>query len=158
MLNFNHSGLLVPDALIKSTLHELENEFVDKIQTEKRKELFDNYVKYSNDLKEVFNLKELQQWINGSYVTQKRNPGDIDLVTFIDYDVIKRLGDTVNKFIFPASESIYGVDAYIIEVYPQDHKDYFKYRADYAHWYEIFTRTRRIRGNKLAKGFLEIFI
>ena len=156
MLTFNHSGLLVPDNKINSTIQELENEFVLKLPTTKRKEIFDAYIKYNEDFKKVCNLDELHQWVNGSYVTKKNNPGDIDLVTFIDYDIIQKLGSKLDDFKYPNSEIIYGVDAYIVEVYPETHKDRFRYISDKAYWMDRFTKTRRFRGNRLSKGFLEI--
>jgi hypothetical protein len=156
MLTFNHSGLLVPDTKIKSSIQELENEFVKKIPSSKRKEIFQAYVKYNEDFKKVCNLDELHQWINGSYVTKKNNPGDIDLVTFLDHDIVRELGIKLDDFKYPNSEIIYGVDAYIVEVYPEDHINRFIYISDKAYWMDRFTKTRRVRGNRLSKGFLEI--
>lgn len=156
MLTFNHSGLLVPDNKINSTIQELEKEFVLNLPTVKRKEIFDAYIKYNEDFKKVCDLKLLHQWIDGSYVTQKNNPGDIDLVTFIDFSIIKKLGSKLDDFKYPNSEKIYGVDAYIVEVYPETHQDRFKYSSDKAYWMDRFTKTRRIRGNRLSKGFLEL--
>lgn len=156
MLTFNHSGLLVPDNKIASTIQELENEFVSKIASIKRREIFEAYVKYNEDFKKVCNLDKLHQWIDGSYVTQKINPGDIDLLTFVDNSIVSQLGSKLDDFVYPKSELLYGVDAYIIEVYPENHPNNFRYRGDVAYWLDRFTKTRRIRGNKLSKGFLEI--
>lgn len=156
MLTFNHSGLLVPDNKINSTVQELENEFVFNIPTAKRKEIFDAFIRYNEDFKKVCDLLELHQWINGSFVTKKNNPGDIDVVTFIAYDIIQKLGSKLDNFKYPNSEIIYGVDAYIVEVYPETHSETFRYISDKAYWMDRFTKTRRIRGNRLSKGFLEI--
>ncbi|KAF2514633.1 DUF6932 family protein [Flavobacterium foetidum] len=156
MLTFNNSGLLVPDYKIASTILEFENEFVKKIPSIRRKEIFEAYVKYNDDFKKVCNLDVLHQWINGSFVSKKINPGDIDLVTFLDYSIVLELGSRLDDFIFPHSEEIYGVDAYIIEVYPENHANNFRYISDKAYWLDRFTKTRRIRGNRLSKGFLEI--
>ncbi len=156
MLTFNHSGFLVPDNAIISNLNEFEDEFVSKIASTKRKTLFDLYLKYSSDLKNICDADILQQWINGSYVSKKVNPGDIDLVTFLDYRLVNILGDKLKDFTFPQSEGIYGVDAYIVIMYPQNHKEYSKYVSDRLYWMDRFTKTRRIRGNKHAKGFLEL--
>jgi hypothetical protein len=93
---------------------------------------------------------------NVYYVSKKNNPGDIDLVTFLDFDVIQKLGSKLDNFKYPNSEIIYGVDAYIVEVYPETHRDRFRYVSDKAYWMDRFTKTRRIRGNRLSKGFLEI--
>ncbi|WP_166921168.1 DUF6932 family protein [Flavobacterium poyangense] len=156
MLTFNRSGLLVPDNKIISTILELENEFVLKIPSKKRKEIFEAYVKYNEDFKKVCNLDELHQWINGSYVTKKYNPGDIDLITFLHHNIVSQLGSKLDNFTYPNSEIIYGVDAYIVETYPENHVNNFRCISDKAYWMDRFTKTRRIRGNKLSKGFLEI--
>lgn len=156
MFLFNNSGLLVPDKKITCTFQEFEKEFVHNIPTPKRQEIFESFVKYNNDFKSVCKLPQLHQWINGSFVTKKSNPGDIDLVTFLDFEIVQRLNKELNDFIFPNSERIYGVDAYIIEIYPETHKNRYRYIADLAYWTDRFSKTRRIRGNKLAKGFLEI--
>lgn len=156
MLTFNHSGLLVPDNKISSTIEELEEEFVMNIPTTRRIEIFESYVKYNEEFKKVCKLEVLNQWINGSYVTKKNNPGDIDLLTFLDFETISQLGSKLDDFKYPNSELIYGVDAYIIETYPENHKDRFKFVSDKAYWMDRFTKTRRIRGNRLSKGFLEI--
>lgn len=156
MFIFNNSGLLVPDKKITCSFQDFEKEFVLNIPTKKRKEIFGFYVKYNNSLKKICYLPELHQWINGSFVTKKQNPGDIDLVTFLDFKLVKNLGTKLDHFIFPNSEKIYGVDAYIVVVYPEDHQDKFIYKSDLAYWNDRFSKTRRIRGNKLAKGFIEI--
>lgn len=72
MLTFNHSGLLVPDNKIINTALELENEFVSKLPGFRRREIFDSYVKYNDDFKNVCDLNELHQWVNGSFVTKKK--------------------------------------------------------------------------------------
>jgi len=54
MLNFSSNGLLVPSNNIKSDILELEKTFVTD-KTLRRKELFDNYISYSNALKKACN-------------------------------------------------------------------------------------------------------
>lgn len=157
MLVFNPSGLLIPDNIIISDLAELKKEFVEGIPSAKRMDIFNRFLKYNEDLQKVLGFCGFVQWIDGSFVTKKVNPGDIDLVTFIESEKIVKVGNSIDPFRFPKSESIYGVDAYIIEVYPSDGPDYFKTVSDRAYWTDRFSKTRRDRhGNKLKKGFLEI--
>ncbi|WP_294232103.1 hypothetical protein [uncultured Chryseobacterium sp.] len=120
-------------------------------------DLFNRFLKYNEDLQKVLGFCGFVQWVDGSFVTKKVNPGDIDLVTFIETEKILEIGSSIDPFRFPNSESIYGVDAYIIEVYPSDEPDYFRTVSDSAYWADRFSKTRRDRnGNKLRKGFLEI--
>ncbi|MEO6228565.1 MAG: hypothetical protein ABJB11_17430 [Ferruginibacter sp.] len=157
MPTFNRSGLLFPGSIISSNLTELELEFVTKIPTAERKTHFDAYIKYSDALKKQCAVTELVQWINGSFVTQKNRPVDIDLVTFIDYKIIESLGTAIKTFIYPQSELDFYVDAYIVAVYPTGSNKYHLYQSDKAYWNDKFDKTRRNRaGNILAKGFLEI--
>jgi hypothetical protein len=157
MLRFNSNGLLVPDHNIKSNVNELEDIFVKSIKTNKRIELFSNYINYSNSLKELCNDVNLIQWIDGSFVTQKAEPKDVDLVTFIDFEIDKELGDKLINYKYPASKNLFRVDAYLVRLYPKGHKYYSIYESDRAYWMDHFNKTRRNRiGNKLPKGFLEI--
>lgn len=158
MLTFNKSGLLVPDNKIYSSLNELELIFVTGILSSNRKELFDKFVAYNTELKNKCGLVELHQWVDGSFVTKKRNPGDIDLITFISSEKLKQIGNKIDDFKFPDSDSKYGVDAYIVEVYSDLHRHKFRTDSDKTYWKDRFTKTRRNRaGNKFSKGFLEIY-
>ena len=60
-------------------------------------------LKYNEDFKKVCNLEVLLQWINGSFVTKINNPGDIDLITFLDFETITKLGSKLDNFKYPNS-------------------------------------------------------
>jgi len=65
MLKFNTLGLLTPPENISSDITEFEQVFVNDIQTSKRRELFNNYIHYTNELKGRCGADELTQWIDG---------------------------------------------------------------------------------------------
>jgi hypothetical protein len=156
MLKFNSNGLLIPDINIQSDIVELESIFVTSVST-RRVELFEKYISYTNSLKVLCNNSELTQWVDGSFVTKIPEPGDIDVVTFIDFTVLESLNDTLSNYKYPASQDIFGVDAYLVKVYPPEHRYYFSYQSDRTYWMGHFSKTKRNRlGNKLKKGFLEI--
>ncbi len=156
MFSFNKAGLLVPDSKIITSKELFELEFVSNIQSLKRKELFDSLVSYNNELKKSCNLEVLNQWIDGSFVTKKINPGDIDVVTFLDFQIIEEHEKKLNDFKYPSSENLFGIDGYIVAVYPEDHENYFLSLSDSAYWHDKFTKSRRVRGIRQTKGFLEI--
>ena len=158
MLTFNNSGLLVTDYTISSTLKEIETVFVNEIPSNKRKMLFDKLIIYNNELKSNCELMELHQWIDGSFITKKRNPSDIDFITFISSEKLEQLGNKIDDFKFPNSEKKFVVDAYIVEVYSDFHRYKIRTVLDKAYWMGRFTKTRRNRaGNKFTKGFLEVY-
>ena len=118
---------------------------------------FTKYSHYSSSLKTILNEQPLLQWIDGSFVTKKAAPGDIDLVTFIDNRSINLLGTAIEQFKYPFSMEIYGVDAYLVKTYRTDDEKYPLYIGDSMYWMNSFDKTHRGRnGHKLPKGFLEI--
>lgn len=121
MLNFNSKGLLVPNLNIESSLSKFRTEFVNNLPNEKRQVLYDKYIQYSDKLKAACNNIELLQWIDGSFTTKTSSPGDIDLVTFIDYSIVGSNQQALSDFKFPESIYKYGVDAYLVIVYPINH-------------------------------------
>ena len=156
MLQFNSKGLLIPNTNIKSNITELEKEFVTSLDPH-RTELFQKYIHYSDSLKSELSDIPLLQWIDGSFVTKKQVPEDVDLVTFIAAESVEAIGTRIDDFKYPLSIEKYGVDAYIVKVYERKHKQYPLYIGDQMYWMDNFDKTRRNRnGIKLPKGFLEI--
>lgn len=123
MLEFTPRGHLVPNRNIRCTLDEFRECFVDQItDSTVRLEIFERYIRYSNNLKQLCGGAELIQWIDGSYVTKVKEPGDIDFVSFIDHEIILQIGDQgLVNFKYPESINVYGVDAYIVPIYPESH-------------------------------------
>jgi len=158
MLQFDIKGHLKPSGLISSDVNETRRYFVENIPSNTRMDNFQKYLKYSDDLKVLLNGQKLRQWINGSFITRKRDPKDIDLVTFIEHQTIKKLGRKLDNFRPELCWSVYGVDAYIIEEYPDGSELYKFTDFDMKEWSFSFSQTRRNRkGVKSLKGFLEIY-
>jgi len=159
MLQFNDRGFLIPETIIKSSFNEFKDEFSINLKEGKREELFKLYKLYCKDLKTLCDNNELTQWIDGSYVTLSKNPSDIDLVTLIDYNIVKAKEKELKKFIFPQSMEIYQMDAYIIPIHPEHDKSHFITQADCAYWIDQFGKTKPTKNRKrIPKGFIEIII
>lgn len=157
MLRFDSKGLLTPNINIATTLIELKEYFVDNIPSETRLQNYEKYICYSTELKKLLSLESMVQWIDGSFVTRIKNPRDIDLVTFIDFEKRIKFESELKSFEARGANINYGVDAYILTVFPDDHKKSFYFQSDKAYWNEQFTKTRRdIFGKKNPKGFIEI--
>ncbi|SMD46079.1 hypothetical protein SAMN00777080_4758 [Aquiflexum balticum DSM 16537] len=157
MLHFNSRGLLVPNQNIKSSKEEFYEQFVQMISSEMRNDLFIKFKQYSEDLAKQTKIMNPLQWIDGSFTTKELHPNDIDLVTFIPYDIVDKLGNNLNPYKYPESIENYGLDGYIVRVYPQGHDSYGLYAGDRSYWMDHFTKTKiSRRGKKFPKGFLEI--
>ena len=114
-------------------------------------------------MKSLFSCNNLKttnqffQWINGSFVTQKNTPRDIDLVSFIDYRILENYQPDLNKFVYPLSKEIYSVDAYIVKLFPDNDKNLIFSKSDLLYWFHHFQKTRPNKsGEKLYKGFIKI--
>ncbi len=150
-LNFNEQGLLVPDAAISADLDTIEKYFVANFPTSKtRQKLFENLVAFNHQLQnEVFPWYE--QWINGSFVTMKEDPNDVDVVTLLDYQVYEARFYKLEKF-FSFSLEEQGIDSYFVPVFPEDHELHRETVADLADWHRRFTRAR----SRDSKGYLTL--
>ncbi len=142
MLKFDERGNLRPYSCITSSIEEMSEYFVDRIKSETRQDNFEKYLKYSADLKKYTGAADLKQWVNGSFVTLKTNPNDIDIVTFLDQKQIKTLGSPIDNFKMQNGLLLYGVDAYIVETYPKDSKKYSYTAGNTAYWLMLFTSTK----------------
>jgi hypothetical protein len=158
MLTFDTRGNLKPYQPIQSSVTEMKKYLVDQMRTsDTRIENYVRYRKYATALKRLLPDVELKQWINGSFVTRKTNPKDIDLITFIDHSQVKRLGTKLDDFRPERSWDVFEVDAYILEVYPEKSQYYNFTQSDVAYWLDQFGHARvNRRGQKHPKGFLEI--
>ena len=89
MLTFSPAGYLVPVGKVATDLPTLERVFVTDFPTSTtRPRLWANYLAYLERFRNKV-TGNFVQWLNGSFVTQKENPNDIDLVTFIDYSIFE---------------------------------------------------------------------
>jgi hypothetical protein len=157
MIKFDSKGLLTPNTNIVASVAELKTHFVDGIESATRNYNFEKYITYSDALKKLLGGQPMSQWINGSFVTKIKNPKDIDLVTFVDFELREKFQKELRDFEAKGANEIYGVDAYILTVFPEDHAKAFLFQSDRAYWIERFSKTKRDNsGKKNPKGFLEI--
>ena len=101
---------------------------------------------------------DLRQWINGSFVSKKKNPKDIDIVNLIDYRVVEEKEPLIRReFLRDTVPKIYWIDAYLVILYPENHKLHSWTQSDLLYWNEWFTKSRMGRQEKrYPKGYIEI--
>jgi hypothetical protein len=156
MIELNHRGLIIPDYNVPASIEELATVFVWNMPTGQRTELFSRYIDYMKAIYAVSKDLSFIQWIDGSFTTAYPKPNDIDIVTFINFDVADRLEKELTAFKYPASLQ-YGMDAYIVRVYPPEHRSFALYVGDRAYWLDRFSKTERNRrGIVHRKGFVEL--
>lgn len=153
-LNFDDQGNLIPYEPIEVSLDTLETYFVTAFpKSTTRKLLFENYLRYVYRFQdEVFPIFE--QYINGSFVTKKENPKDIDIVTFLDFEVYEKRekSKSLDKF-WSFSLEDEGIDSYLVKDYPNNHALYKDTLNAKSNWTELYSR---IYKPEPSKGFLKI--
>lgn len=135
--------------------HELVNHFPT---SSSRSILYHEWRKYNELLRSVVG-ENFRQWVNGSFVTQKTNPKDIDLVSFIPYRAYERQEVISDKFWTDTWEDE-GIDAYIVKLYPADHPDYEKRtQVEQEQWIKRYSATKPTQDFvTYPKGFLSITV
>lgn len=79
-MEFNDKGLMEP-GFHRICLKDVEQQFVLDFPTSiTRKRNFSNFLKWLNSICKEYPIYEI--WIDGSFVTNKINPNDIDVVIF----------------------------------------------------------------------------
>jgi hypothetical protein len=132
-LQFDQRGLLFPYERSVISMEEFEAFFVKAFpNNEKRKVLFSSYMDYVKAFQNEVS-PNFRQWLDGSFLTRKTEPRDLDFVTLLDFEVAKEKGELLrNKFLNQASEGFFGLDAYLVEVFPESHRNHFTTKSDLA--------------------------
>lgn len=86
----NRQGVL-PERIHDCTLDEIRDVFVQRGSTSQRRRLFEDLEKYIRELRSASIAETVI--VNGSFVTSKRDPNDIDLIVVqpADFDLAQRL-------------------------------------------------------------------
>lgn len=88
-------------------------------------------------------------WLDGSFVTKKAKPSDIDLVVFLPNRLIREQQTRLTEL-----KEITNIDVYFVATYAPLLNQAFLEQSDRAYWYGLFTHTRpNARGIKHPKGF-----
>jgi hypothetical protein len=159
-ISFDIRGNLKPHGKINLTLDEFKKSFVDGFvpQNQRRLEIFSHYMQFIQQFKQEVS-QDFIHWIDGSFVTKKTDPRDIDFVTLIDYRTYEKHETTIeNKFRGQAAKDLFGlVDAYVIKMYPLGHARRWVSEYDLVYWRRWFGETKMNRAKKkFKKGFIEL--
>ena len=150
MLQFDENGYLIPYGPIESNLETIEQVFA---KSPHRRKLFEEYLSFVETLK-MLKLGPFFQWVNGSFVTQKTVPKDIDVVTFVDYRNFPEKEDVLKQSLFKTKT----LDCYFAISYPEGHNLHNLFYMDKAEWLFLYATTRRdIKTGKMGnKGFIQL--
>ncbi|MDA9415715.1 hypothetical protein XH81_12805 [Bradyrhizobium sp. CCBAU 25360] len=120
-----------------------------------RKWIFDGYKQHCKEIVDLVGACE--QFLDGSFVTSKNDPGDVDLVMFIDATVVDALPHEKQQALMqlvagPDTKAKYLCDAYFCPVYPDGHPMSEPARAKRKYWMGEFGYDR----SDVPKGIVHV--
>jgi hypothetical protein len=142
--NFDTNGYLFPNQIFDTDLKRFEATFVTN---EHRQTLFIVLQNYIEDLKITLKAP-FRMWIDGSFVTEKKRPNDIDLVTFINAPNYFQSEIILHELL----KTYQRLDAHYCAVYPFNHR--LRYVTDWeiGDYKELYLSDR----NKVKKGLIQL--
>jgi hypothetical protein len=156
-MEFDLIGHLSPYTVNPTTFDNFESLLVESFpSSSSRHQIFEGYKRYVGQLTDILG-SEFYQWVDGSFVTDKMNPNDIDVVTFVDADLFVKCEKKLLHLIAPESKLLYKVDAAFVGVYPLNHKLRMVTDWDIAFWKDFYGNTRPDTHKKqMPKGFIQL--
>ncbi|MEK7257071.1 MAG: hypothetical protein AAB316_20115 [Bacteroidota bacterium] len=156
MLTFDEKGNLHPYEVIEMDLTAFERFFVENMEDrEHRRRLFSKYLRFMEEYKSALGLSFFQ-WVNGSFTTTKPYPGDIDVVSFIDYDQFVRKLGILDRF-YELGKKNYNVDAHFASTCKWNHRFHDRAVQDEAYWKNVFGFSRPDENEvRHPKGIIKI--
>lgn len=153
----NEHGLLPAGAHV-CTPDEMKASFVDAFETSStRHALFGGWLNLRNALRRFVPVTEI--WVDGSFVTDKPDPGDIDVLIVFDGvafdclepELVALAGALMsNKY----TREYWGCDSYPLPVYPDDHPFAPAVQRQATYWHDTWSMVRD--HDELTKGYLVI--
>jgi len=146
----------LPSGRHEATASEIKAALVDDFpKSATRSHLYDQWQALREAIERVIPIEE--QWLDGSFVTRKEDPGDIDLVSHLDGSAVDNLSVADGMLLFglldrDLSRDVHGCHSFPIVIYPDGHPDRPQYEAALQAFDSLFGHDRN--GNQ--KGYVEV--
>ncbi len=157
-LTFDERGYLKPYEMQNLTLEDFNTIFVESFSiTSTRHDIFQRYLQFLQDFSDQV-TDSFEQWINGSFVSRKENPNDLDFVTIVEHTIFAEKEKLIeDRFRLLGARELYQLDAYTMRKYPEGHQNVAIFKGELAYWTHWFGHTPKNRAKvKFKKGFISI--
>lgn len=147
----------LPPGVHEATPEEIEAVFVHDFKgSTTRAVVFRQWQILNQAIERIIPIEK--QWVYGSFVTSKKDPADIDIITHFDGAAMDGLGP-VDKMLVHGlisghyTRDLHGVDSYAIVFYPERHPAREEYVKAINFWDDMLAHQGR-KGE--AKGYIEV--
>jgi hypothetical protein len=158
-MQFNLNGYLDP-GIHNAELPDIEEHLVKGFPTSiTRPRIIEGYKQHRAEL-QALNI-EFEQFVDGSFVSTKNDPSDIDLVCFADAQAVDRLSSEDQQklralVLGQETKKTHYCDAYFCPTVPEHHPDYAKVRSNRKYWMGEFGFDRQDRPKGIVRTILTI--
>jgi hypothetical protein len=151
---------VLPPGIHRARVDEIRATFVDAFsESTTRSRLFDGWLAFSLAVRRLVPIQ--REYLDGSFVTGKLNPKDVDLSIWIDRSDLEtahpnhRAGITSLR----RQSLSFGCDVYLVAICPLDHPKYPQFEY-WKNWTEQAWPTYRTETGELtsavSKGYVEV--
>jgi hypothetical protein len=158
MITFSTSGVPLPPGMVDITKERFETEFGELDDRPVRQPLVASWNQWMADLLNIVEPDSWDQWLGGSFTTNKKDPQDVDVVNFIDEPSAKELVISRTPYFFDkanpgsCSKVKYKVDSYLVAVYPTtDPRHRLVTKRQEAYWTDLFGKSRAKENRSIFK-------
>lgn len=148
----------MPYDVIEISLNEFEAFFVDGLENRTaRRRLFENYLLFLAQLKTIIE-PPFYQWIDGSFVTLKEYPKDLDVLTFIPIDTVN---SKIYELIWLKADSRLDldIDANFVATCEPGHVDFENAHETKRYWQRLFGGSSALTSEtQQTKGIIQVII
>lgn len=144
---------------------ELERRFVAEFpHSNTRSDIYEGFIKLRNEA--LAQGIQATQWVDGSYLTSKNDPDDIDVVTFVDYDAVNALSQPQLDFLNnnlnggESTKKDYSTHTFFVPSCEPTHPYFVVFEHWRLYWLEKWGNTYEDKntGKKEPKGFLKMSV
>lgn len=134
---FNANGYLDP-GFHRMSIEEFEAAFVTPFpHSVTRESILVGYISHHNELVRL--LASFEQFVDGSFTTNKNDPNDVDLVVLADGDLVDALTPDQKRALEAlvsgkVTQGRYLCDAYFCPIYPENHPLFAQSRPQRKYW------------------------
>ena len=158
--NYDIRGNLAPSEIIPMEWVDFVHYFIEiKPNSRTRQDLLSNFISFIEQLQGTI-CPNFKIWVDGSFISTKINPRDIDTVFLLPNEICERKKSVLDNQIF-IKEFKYsrGLDLYYLADYPKNHKRHYLTHYTELYWKDVYGHTRAdINEQQFTKGFIELTI
>lgn len=148
-MQFDSLGNVYPYKIIETTFDDLYLFFLqNNIFTKKREILLNQLSDFLNKLTSLLN-SSFYIWIDGSFITQKNSPNDVDILIFIHTNDLLEKQKELSSL---RKEYRKTIDSYFIEICEENSPNFHLFEMNKKEWYFLFSTSRDFK----SKGIFQI--